>query len=101
VAKRSLIWRKPVCAVEKWEKCYQFAEGPAAPLLRLVLRELESIPAIDTFVEQDWRIKRDTVNGVRTVRVLTGYESPEGKLDAEQTPGYWFRRYGVDNQDVL
>jgi hypothetical protein len=72
------------------EKTYQFAEGPDAPLLRFVLRVLEPIPVMDTFVESDWRIKRDSVNNVPTVRVLSGYESPEGKLDAEHARGYWF-----------
>lgn len=56
---------------------------------------IEPIPAIDTFVESDWRIKRDTVGGVQAVRVLAGYESPEGKLDPEQTRGYWFDDSGL------
>jgi hypothetical protein len=77
------------------EKSYQFAEGPEAGLLRLVLKVLEPIPATDTFVESDWRIKRDTVDGLRTVRVLTGYESPEGKLDPVQVRGYWFDDTGL------
>ena len=58
--------------------------------LRLVLKVMEPIPAIDTFVESDWKIKRDTVNGTKTIRVLTGYESPEGKLDPEHVRAYWF-----------
>jgi hypothetical protein len=77
------------------DKAYQFAEGEDAGLLRLVMRTMEPIPAIDTFVESDWRIKRDTVNGVRAVRVLAGYESPEGKLDPEQARGYWFDDTGL------
>ncbi len=77
------------------EKTYQFAEGEDAGILRFVLRALEPIPAIDTFVESDWRIKRDTVDGVRTVRVLAGYESPEGELDQEQARGYWFDDTGL------
>jgi len=77
------------------DKSYQFAEGTEVALLQLVLRVLEPIPAIDTFVESDWRIKRDTVNGVRTVRVLTGYESPEGELDPVQARGYWFDDIGL------
>lgn len=59
------------------------------------MRTLEPIPAIDTFTESDWRIKRDTVDGVRTVRVLAGYESPEGNLDPEQARGYWFDDTGL------
>ncbi len=77
------------------DKTYQFADGEDAGLLRLVMKIMEPIPAIDTFTESDWRIKRDTVNGVRTVRVLAGYESPEGKLDPEQARGYWFDDTGL------
>jgi hypothetical protein len=76
-------------------KAYQSADGEDAGLLRLVMKIMEPIPAIDTFVESDWRIRRDTVNGVRTVRVLAGYESPEGKLDPEQARGYWFDDTGL------
>ena len=77
------------------DKTYQFADGEDSGLLRLVMKIMEPIPAIDTFVESDWRIKRESVNGVRTVRVLAGYESPEGKLDAEQARGYWFDDSGL------
>ena len=77
------------------DKTYQVADGPDANLLRFVVRVTEPIPATDTFVESDWRIKRDTVNGARAVRVLTGYESPEGQLDPEQARGYWFDGAGV------
>jgi hypothetical protein len=77
------------------EKAYQLAEGPEANVLRFVFKVMEPIPAIDTFVESDWRIKRDTVDGVPTLRVLTGYESPEGKFDPEQVRGYWFNDSGV------
>jgi hypothetical protein len=76
------------------EKRYQMAEGPDASLLQLVLRVMEPIPAIDTFVESDWKIKRDTLDGTKTVRVLAGYESPEGTLDPEQARGYWFDEQG-------
>jgi hypothetical protein len=54
----------------------------------------EPIPAIDTFVESDWRIKSDTVDGMKTVRVLTGYESPDGTLDPEHARGFWFDTNG-------
>jgi hypothetical protein len=73
---------------------YLVSDGPDAGLLRLVLRIMEPIPAIDTFVESDWRIKRDTLNGVKTIRVLAGYESPEGTLDPQQARGYWFDESG-------
>jgi hypothetical protein len=79
---------------QQGDRRYQMAEGPDVTLLRLVLRAMEPIPAIDTFVESDWRIKRDTVGGVKTIRVLAGYESPDGKLDPEQSRGYWFDEDG-------
>ena len=77
------------------EKTYQFAEGEDAAILRFVLKALEPVPAIDTFTESDWRIKRDTVDGTQTLRVLAGYESPEGNLDPEQARGYWFDNSGL------
>ena len=77
------------------DKTFQFAEGPDAATLRLVFRALEPIPAIDTFQESDWRIKRDPVNGANAIRVLTGYESPEGKFEAEQVRAFWFDNNGL------
>ncbi len=76
------------------DKRYQLAEGPDAGILRLVLKAMEPIPASDTFVESDWRIKNDTVDGVKTIRVLTGYESPDGTLDPDHARGYWFDETG-------
>jgi hypothetical protein len=72
------------------EARYQLTEGPDATHLRLVLKAMEPIPAIDTFTESDWKIKRDTVDGAKTIRVLTGYENPDGSLDPENARGYWF-----------
>lgn len=69
---------------------YLLADGPDSKLLRLVFQVLEPIPALDTFVESDWRIKRDEVDGAKTIRVLSGYESPDGELDPEHSRGYWF-----------
>lgn len=77
------------------EKRYELAEGPDSNVLRFVLKTLEPLPATSGFVESDWRIKREMVDGVRAVRVLAGYESPEGKLDPEQARGYWFDDSGV------
>jgi hypothetical protein len=59
------------------DKRYLIADGPDAALLRIVLIDMEPIPAIDTFVESDWRIKRDTLDGIATIRVARGYESPD------------------------
>jgi Gram-negative bacterial TonB protein C-terminal len=77
------------------QKSYESAEGPEESLLRLTMKIIEPIPAIDAFYESDWRIRRDTVDGFRAVRVLAGYESPEGKLDPEQARGYWFDDTGL------
>jgi hypothetical protein len=76
------------------ETRYMLAQGPDSGVLRFVLKAMEPIPAIDTFVESDWRIKRDTFNGVKTIRVVAGYESPEGVLDQEHARGYWFDESG-------
>lgn len=74
---------------------YELAEGPDANLLRFIFQVVEPAPATDGFVESDWRIKRDLVNGIPAIRVLSGYESPEGKLDPEQARGYWFDSAGL------
>lgn len=76
------------------DKRYLLTEGPMAGLLRIVLVDMEPIPADDTFVESDWRIKRDTIDGNPTIRVARGYESPDGIPDAKQFNGYWFDQIG-------
>ncbi|HTC93324.1 MAG TPA: hypothetical protein VK699_07725 [Terriglobales bacterium] len=75
------------------EKRYEWAEGPNAPLLRLVLKAMEPIPSLDTFVESDWRIRRDTIDGVKTIRLMAGYNSPDGKVDPKGR-AYWFDETG-------
>jgi hypothetical protein len=77
------------------DKGYQLIKGDDTQILRLVFRIIEPIPAIDTFQESDWRIRRDSFDGLQTIRVLAGYESPDGKLDPEQSRGYWFDNSGV------
>jgi hypothetical protein len=77
------------------EKAYSLSEGPEKKLLAFVFQILEPIPSLDTFVESDWRIKSDVIGDVKTVRVLSGYESPEGKLDPESARGFWFDPSGV------
>lgn len=71
-------------------KRYELVKGPDAALLRLVLKVIEPIPAIDTFTESDWKVKRDAVDGMNTIRVLAGYESPSGAPDPEQARAFWF-----------
>ncbi len=77
------------------EKYYLLAEGPDAKMLGLVLMEMEPIPAIDTFTESDWRIKRDMVDGVATIRVARGHEDPDGTPDPGQFNSYWFDETGL------
>ena len=79
---------------KKEDKTYRLSEGPQADLLALVMHVLEPIPAIDTFVESDWKIRRDSVDGVPAIRVLTGYVSPEGGLDP-QVRAFWFDGTGL------
>jgi hypothetical protein len=57
-------------------------------------RSWKPIPALDTFVESDWRIKSDRVDSVKVVRVLSGYERLDGKLDPEHARGFWFDSSG-------
>jgi hypothetical protein len=79
----------------KGERRYELAEGSDVGSLRFVLKTVEPIPAIDTFVDSDWRIKRDPVGGIQAVRVLAGYESPEGKLDPRQIDVHKDGRLGM------
>ena len=76
------------------KKMYQMVEGTDSGLLKFVVRAMEPIPAGDTFVESDWRIRRDTVDGVATVRVLSGAEAADGTLDSQHARGYWFDANG-------
>lgn len=76
------------------EKTYRVMSGTSAGFLCLVLRALEPIPAIDTFLESDWRIRRDALDGTQTIRGATGSEDPNGKFDS-QARGYWFDNSGV------
>ncbi|HEX8815759.1 MAG TPA: hypothetical protein VF753_09680 [Terriglobales bacterium] len=77
------------------DKTYQLAEGENTPMLQFVMREMEPIPALDTFTESDWKIRRDTVNGVSTIRLLAGYEDPQGNFDRETAIAYWFDDKGL------
>jgi hypothetical protein len=72
------------------EKHYVLAEGPESGILRMVMQFLEPIPAEDTMTESDWRIRRDTLNGVKTVRVSRGPETPNGEPEPGKSEGFWF-----------
>ncbi|WP_035352132.1 hypothetical protein [Edaphobacter aggregans] len=76
------------------DKWYLFSKGEHAPLLQIVLKAIEPIPATDTFVESDWRIDRKTIDNVSLIRVATGHESAEGTLDG-QSRGLWFNSDGL------
>ena len=84
------IW----CAHRVGDKHYALDEGPDAKLLRLVMMLLEPIPVGDTMTESDWRIRHDTVNGTRTIRVFRGPEGPNGELEPGNSQGYWFDENG-------
>jgi hypothetical protein len=84
--REAVVGRSRYVRAQRGEKRYQDGAGGEQGLLRFVVKALEPIPAIDGFVESDWRIQRDG----DTMRVLSGYESPEGKLDEERARGYWF-----------
>ena len=92
---RRAEFNKSQCARSRdRDKRYRVAEGDLAPVLCLVLRILEPIPALDTFTESDWRIRHDTSEGASMLKVVTGYESPEGKLDPSAR-SYWFDQSGT------
>jgi hypothetical protein len=92
---RKAAFEKDECARSRdGEKTYRLISGTNAGLLCLVLRALEPIPAIDTFVESDWKIRRDVLDGGPVVRISTGHEDANGKLDA-QARGYWFDNSGL------
>jgi hypothetical protein len=76
------------------ETHYTLSEGPEAGLLRFVMLLVEPIPAGDTMTESDWRIRRDSVDGVKTIRVLRGPEGLNGELEARKSQGYWFDESG-------
>lgn len=95
--KSAIEWRREArignsehVRTQNGEKRYELAKGPDVALLRFVFRVIVPIPAADTFVESDWKIRRDQVDGANTIRVLAGYESPAGVLDTTQARAYWF-----------
>jgi hypothetical protein len=52
------------------------------------------IPAFDTFVESDWPISRETIDGTSLIRVATGHEATDGTLDT-QSRRLWFNTGGL------
>ena len=76
------------------DKRYLLDEGPNVPLIRIALSAIDPIPYSSDVIESDWRIKRDTVDGISTIRVARGYEAPDGTPDRQQFNGYWFDNSG-------
>jgi hypothetical protein len=76
------------------EKHYKLEEGPGIGVLRLVMQIIEPIPTADTMTESDWRIKRDTVNGTKSIRVFRGPADPNEEYDPGHSMGYWFDESG-------
>lgn len=76
------------------DKHYVLPEGPESQMLRMVMQLLEPIPAEDTMTESDWRIRRDTVDGVKAIRVFRGPEGPNGELEPGKSQGFWFDEAG-------
>jgi hypothetical protein len=77
------------------KKRFRAAEGPDAPLLQFVLTAMEPLPATDAlFLEKDWRVKRDTVDGVALTRVASVREGAEAMPDAKEFYGFWFDEAG-------
>jgi hypothetical protein len=72
------------------DQFYRLAEGTESNILQMVMQILEPIPAEDTMTESDWRIRRDTINGVKTIRVARGEEGRSGDLISSNANGYWF-----------
>ncbi|MGA1983781.1 MAG: hypothetical protein ABSG84_15110 [Acidobacteriaceae bacterium] len=77
------------------KKRYRAGGGPDAALLQFVLTAMEPLPATDAlFTEADWKVKRDTVDGVAMTRVANGRENPDGTPDPKEFNGFWFDSTG-------
>ncbi len=72
------------------DKRYFEMDGDEQRVLQMVLHLMEPIPALDTFEESDWRMRRERVDGVGTVRVAAGPENAAGELEPGQARGFWF-----------
>jgi hypothetical protein len=71
------------------DKRFLLAEGAESGALRTVMMLLEPIPAEDTMTESDWWIRRDTVDGVKAIRVYRG-EGKNGEVTPATSQAYWF-----------
>jgi hypothetical protein len=77
------------------KKRFRAGDGPDLPLLQFVLTAMEPLPATDAlFAEQDWRVKRDAVDGVAATEVASAREGAEVAPDAKEFYGFWFDEAG-------
>jgi hypothetical protein len=77
------------------KKRFRAGDGPDLPLLQFVLTAMEPLPATDAlFTEPDWRVKRETVDGVELTRVASAREGLEVAPDAKEFYGFWFDEAG-------
>jgi hypothetical protein len=72
------------------KRFYRLDEGSDAELLQFVLTVMEPLPEARLVHNSDWKIKRDEVDGVATVRVATGREDSDGTPDPKSFEAYWF-----------
>lgn len=79
-----------VIRTQSGDHYYRLADGSEVYLLLMVLRILEPIPAEDTMTESDWQIRRDTVDGAKTIRVARGEQEQNGDLKPSNAEGFWF-----------
>lgn len=83
-----------VIRTQSGDHFYRSVDGSQSNLLLMILRVLEPIPAEDTMTESDWRIRRDTVEGLPTIRVARGEEEQNGDLMPSNAEGFWFDESG-------
>lgn len=76
------------------DRWYLLSQGDHAQILQIVLKAIEPLPTIDTFVESDWRIDRQVVDGASLIRIASGHESADGVLDP-QSRGIWIDANGL------
>jgi hypothetical protein len=90
--REAILGRSRLLRTRNGDKRYLLAEGPDEQLMRTVLKEMEPIVATDDFVDSDWRIRREDLDGVSTVRVASGLEA-DGVL-GPQARAFWFDEKG-------
>lgn len=76
-------------------KRYRAEDGSDATILRTIVHLMEPIPAIDTFTESDWRIKRETIDGTPAIRLARGPEDANGKMELGNSGAFWFNKGGI------